>query len=71
MAFVYGACSPSGKIYIGFTTKTVEKKKRWIEHVKGALCGERSHLNSAIRKHSPNEFVLITLAQGISVEKEK
>jgi len=26
MAFVYGACSPSGKIYIGFTTKTVEKK---------------------------------------------
>ena len=46
----------NGKMYVGQTTLTVEK--RWQEHLKNARKGNPNRLYQAIRKHGPQAFVV-------------
>ena len=57
MGIIYKITSPSNKVYIGQTIKTVEK--RWKEHIEDALNPKKDHckaLNLAIRKYGVNNF---------------
>lgn len=60
MGCLYALTSPSGKQYIGITTKTAEQ--RWAKHVEHAL-GKRQagYLYNALRKHGASSFTLQTL----------
>jgi group I intron endonuclease len=55
MGCLYQLTSPSGKSYIGITTKTVEK--RFAKHVEHAI-GKRENgvVYSALRKYGPSSF---------------
>jgi group I intron endonuclease len=59
---LYMATSPSGKRYVGITTRGVER--RWRDHVKEARRGTRSRLNSAIKKYGGDAFQLEILDHG-------
>jgi group I intron endonuclease len=62
MGLVYLATSPSGKHYVGQTTKPTAML-RWVEHVSEAN-GARDFswlLNRAIRKHGGDKFGLMVL----------
>lgn len=57
MGRIYKLVSPSGKIYIGQTIKSI--KKRWLEHIEDATNPNKNHckaLNAAILKYTPNDF---------------
>jgi hypothetical protein len=60
MGCLYSLTSPSGKQYLGISTKPVEK--RFAKHVEHAL-GKRPNgvLYSALRKYKPENFVVRTL----------
>lgn len=60
MGALYRLTSPSGKSYIGITTKTAEA--RWAKHVEHAL-GKRDsgYLYNALRKHGAESFAVETL----------
>jgi hypothetical protein len=60
MGALYRLTSPSGKSYIGITTKTTER--RWSKHVEHAL-GRRDagYLYNALRKHGADSFTVETL----------
>ncbi len=62
MGCLYKLTSPSGKSYIGITSKTLEK--RWAKHVEHAL-GKRDAgaLYAALRKYGPESFVRVQLAE--------
>ena len=51
---VYAHVSPSGKRYVGVTSRGMDK--RWVEHVRRANQGKKSKLYSAIRKHGADRF---------------
>lgn len=55
MGCLYKLTSPSGKSYIGITSKTLDK--RWAKHVEHAL-GKRDSgaLYAALRKYGPDSF---------------
>lgn len=52
--------SPSGKIYIGITSKTAEE--RWRVHNMRTREGRNNALQQAIRKYGAEHFVVTTLA---------
>ena len=54
MGCVYVLTSPSGKQYVGMTTR--EFDCRWNEHCKAAERGERSVFYNALRKYGPEAF---------------
>ena len=54
MLEVYCATSPSGKRYVGFTSRGV--RKRWAEHVREAHRGGAAPLHRAIRKYGGRAF---------------
>ena len=57
MGFIYKITSPSLKVYIGQTIKTIEK--RWKEHIEDATNINKDHckaLNQAIRKYNIDDF---------------
>ena len=62
MGFLYKATSPSGKSYIGITSKSVPE--RWKQHAYAASRGRRGLLCSAIRKYGPEAFTLKVMAVG-------
>lgn len=73
MAVVYLITNTvNGKQYIGFTTKTIEK--RWCRHVYMAMSrGSKLLLHNAIREYGPSSFCLKTLFVGSTrdaLEKE-
>jgi group I intron endonuclease len=57
---LYRATSPSGRAYVGITTQGAEA--RWQAHAKEAARGDKTPLNSAIRKHGAKAFRLEVLA---------
>jgi group I intron endonuclease len=64
MGFIYKITSPSNKVYIGQTIKTVEK--RWKEHIEDALNIKKNHckaLNEAIKKYDSSVFKLEILIE--------
>lgn len=63
MGCLYKLTSPSGKSYIGISSKTTEA--RWNKHVEHAF-GKRENgaLYSALRKYSPEAFKVETLVIG-------
>jgi group I intron endonuclease len=56
---VYCLTSPSGKRYVGFTSRGADW--RWREHVKAAKSGRKLLLYSAIRKYGAEAFSLSLL----------
>lgn len=60
---IYKCTSPSGKVYIGQTGRTLEL--RWKEHSKLARCGGNLPLSRAIRKHGANNFTLETVVRCV------
>lgn len=55
--YIYCATSPSGKRYVGQTTRTVET--RWREHARDAATADRCKaLNNAIRKYGAGAFAV-------------
>jgi group I intron endonuclease len=77
MGLIYMRTSPSGKYYIGKTTRTEEV--RWKEHSRKAFNPNEpdytNHLSAAIRKYGAENFSLTILEENISddllSEKEK
>ena len=77
MGLIYMRTSPSGKYYIGKTTRT--EAIRWKEHTRKAFNPNEpdytNHLSAAIRKYGPENFSLNILEDNIpdSIlgEKEK
>lgn len=77
MGLIYMRTSPSGKYYIGKTTRTEEI--RWKEHSRKAFNPNEpdytNHLSAAIRKYGAENFSLTVLEENISdellSEKEK
>lgn len=61
MGFLYQLTSPSGKSYIGVTSKTVEE--RWRTHVNDAPHCDRA-VHRAIRKYGADTFEVRTLAEA-------
>lgn len=61
MGCLYKLTSPSGKSYIGISSKSTEA--RWAKHVEHAL-GKREAgaLYNALRKYGPHSFIVETLA---------
>ena len=53
------------KTYIGKTTQTVEK--RWYQHCKAAEHGKDTALYRAIRKYTPNAFI-VEIIEEVSVD---
>lgn len=51
---VYCHTSPSGKRYIGWTSKGW--KSRWLQHVRSAMRGDGYLLHRAIRRYGPGSF---------------
>lgn len=51
---IYKITSPSGKIYIGKTSRSA--KVRWREHIRRARSDSKFPLCQAIRKYGPNSF---------------
>ncbi|ARA72062.1 hypothetical protein BNJ_00233 [Kaumoebavirus] len=61
MGFIYKLTSPSGKSYIGLTTKTI--LERWKEHVSHKNVGSCRKLNNAIKCYGAESFVIIKLLE--------
>ena len=61
MAFLYQLTSPSGRSYVGVTTRSVEE--RWSQHSKVAAAGSGFAVHRAIRKYGADSFEVRTLAQ--------
>lgn len=59
MNTVYLLTSPSGKHYVGITSKTPEE--RWKKHCRDAQKGSQRALQQAIRKHGPESFKVETI----------
>jgi group I intron endonuclease len=51
---VYCFTSPSGKRYVGFTSRNVDH--RWTRHVQSAQSGSACPFHNAIRKYGPKSF---------------
>lgn len=67
MASVYLAtCAPTGRQYIGFTTRS--PAERWRRHVQQAEQGGGYLLHAAIRKHGAEAFTVRELAGGLPAE---
>lgn len=62
MGCVYLITSPSGKQYVGMTTRTVAE--RWAEHSEEARCGSDRFLHRAMRKYGVKAFNLDVLHQN-------
>jgi group I intron endonuclease len=60
---IYRLISPSGKSYIGQTTRSLEE--RWNEHVSSNSSG---YLSAAIRKYGPNRFGQLVVATAHNQE---
>lgn len=54
-------CDPSGKSYVGQTTKGL--KARWAKHVEFATRGGKTHLAAAIRAYGPAAFTMCVLEE--------
>lgn len=73
MVIVYCATSPSGKRYIGMTTKYLEE--RIMEHAKQARIRNTTVFHRALNKHGPFDFIweilafCKTLEEALKVEK--
>lgn len=64
MGFIYKITSPSYRVYVGQTIKTIEK--RWKEHIEDATNINKDHckaLNKAIRKYDINDFTIEMLIE--------
>jgi group I intron endonuclease len=57
----------NGKIYVGQTRKTIEK--RWRGHVLAARAGASLHLYNAIRKYGPDNFEVQEIASAVSLDE--
>lgn len=68
MANVYAIGFPSGKLYIGLTSKTVAQ--RLTAHLKDTRAGSKLPVHSALRKYGRN-VQLVVLAQGVSFDEAK
>lgn len=60
---IYMATSPSGKAYIGQTSRTLSK--RWGAHCNSAASSPYMAISKAIAKHGKNNFSLIVLCENI------
>ena len=60
---IYKCTSPSGKVYIGQTGRTLEL--RWKEHSKLARCGGNLPLSRAIRRYGVTSFKLEVVVSGV------
>lgn len=63
MGCLYKLTSPSGKSYIGISSKTMDA--RWAKHVEHA-CGKRDAgaLYAALRKYGPDSFARAVIAES-------
>ena len=57
----------NGKIYIGKTTKTIER--RFQGHLSKAKCHNNTHLHNAIRKYGKEAFTITALESGFDSEE--
>jgi len=60
---IYKCTSPSGKVYIGQTNRTLTI--RWKEHMKLARTGGNLPISRAIRYHTPEKFTVEPIVEGI------
>lgn len=56
MGCLYKLTSPSGKIYLGITTKTLDQ--RWKQHIKESRRSKNYTLHNAIRKYGAEAFIV-------------
>lgn len=68
MANVYAIGFPSGKLYVGLTSKTVSQ--RLTAHLKDTRAGSKLPVHNALRKYGRN-VQLVVLAQGVSFDEAK
>lgn len=61
MALVYLATSPSGKHYVGWTSRALDERK--YEHEKLAKAGSKLALSAALRKHGTSSFTWRVLCE--------
>ena len=59
---VYKHTSPSGKVYIGITSKTIQERKN-------CGYGHNAHFRSAIKKYGWNNFKHEIVAEGLSADE--
>lgn len=59
---VYKHTSPSGKVYIGITSKTIQERKN-------CGYGHNAHLRSAIKKYGWNNFKHEVVAEGLTADE--
>ena len=72
MGYIYLLTSPSGKQYVGQTTRTVAE--RWKQHVSAAHSNKKSNcrvLNRAIKKHGHLHFIVETLEECEDAELDE
>lgn len=63
---LYRLTFPNGKVYIGITTETLEKRVR--RHLLSARAGKSYALSAAIRKYGEKYFLVEHLASALSWE---
>ena len=69
MADVYAIGFPNGKLYVGITNKTAQR--RFKGHVGRAKKGSTFAVHNAIRKYGPSSLRLMVLAQGVAWARAK
>ena len=69
---VYKATSPSGKVYIGYTSQKLEQ--RWSKHIYDSKRGLDHYFYRAMRKHGHDSFSIEAIYQSLdrkdALEKE-
>lgn len=65
---VYCLTSPSGKRYVGVSTRSFICRAR--EHLKSAKYASEKAVHRAIRKYGPDRIVVTILAEGVGSENE-
>lgn len=62
-------CLPTGKLYIGQTLRTIEK--RWKRHIRDAKKGSEHKFHRAIRKHGAENFTVEELLAVLAPTKKE
>lgn len=65
---IYKATSPSGKVYVGFTSKSLEDRRKM--HARYARERRRTQFHKALLKYGPENFSWTVLKEGVQDKTE-
>jgi group I intron endonuclease len=67
MALVYKLTSPSGKVYVGMTSRSIEL--RFDRHRYAAAWGSDKAIHNAIRKYGADSFTVEVVQDGLTTQE--